>query len=275
MKRWGKIGMLAMLIMVAVIGGWGIGGKVRVEAAENNQLEKVLISQEVGGWNGINSMRILERIAIDRGVMANTIVLLLLLPLMATLVSVLHYVFGLTGYGIFTPTMIAVTFLATGIFGGLALFAMILIISILTNLLLKKLKLHFWPSRSISLVFIALGTFGLMIGSSFIKVADITKISIFPVLFMIMLAEDFVRTQLVKSKSEAKRLTIGTIVLSMVVAMVISIRQVQEWVLLYPEIVIILVVVVNLLVGNYSGIRLSEIGRFRKAIRDKKLSKLG
>ena len=92
------------------------------------QPEKSKVSYKVEKWNGYNSVRIIVKWAINRGVSTNIIVLLLLLPLIATLVSVLHYLVGVTGYGIFMPTMIAITFLATGIFGGLLLFAMILLI---------------------------------------------------------------------------------------------------------------------------------------------------
>lgn len=233
------------------------------------RLESVLEKQKDQKWNGFNSVRIMERMAIERGVSANTIVLLLLLPLVATLVSFLHYIFGFSGYGIFMPTMIAVTFVATGIFGGLLLFALILMISLLSNLFLRKLKIHFWPARSINLLFISLATFGLMAVSSFVKLVDIRNISIFPILFMIMLAEEFVRTQLVKSKDEAQKLTIGTLILSIIGAITMNIRWVQEMVILNPGIVILLVLAVNLMVGNYTGIRVSEIKRFKKAIRSK------
>jgi len=221
-------------------------------------------------WRGINTFKVAINWAARRGLSNNTLVLLLLLPLVATLVSFLHYVVGLSGYGIFMPTMIAIVFLATGIFGGLILFVWILLISLFSNTLLNKFKLHFWPARSISLLFISIGTFGLMVVSSFIKLIDISKISIFPILFMILLTEEFTRTQLVKSKKEAKKLTIGTIILAITGAGVMNFPLVQEYVLKYPDAMIVTVLVVNLLVGNYTGIRWSEIGRFKKAIREKK-----
>lgn len=228
------------------------------------RLESVLDKQEVGvfGWG-----KKAVRLAVGNGVSASTIVLLLLLPLLATMVSVLHYVFGLVGYGIFMPTMIAVTFLATGIFGGLLLFAIIVLITLMGSLLLRKLKLHFWPSRAINLIFITLGTFLLMLLSTYIEIIDISKISIFPVLFMIMLAEEFVRTQLTRSKKEAKKLTFGTLVLAITGAIMMNVREVQEWVLLHPELVVVLVIFINLVVGSYAGMRVSEMKRFKKAIR--------
>jgi len=228
------------------------------------------IDYEVGKWNGFNSLRWMIKIAIERGVSSNTVVLLLLLPLIATLVSFLHYVVGFAGYGIFMPTMIAVAFLATGFFGGLLLFALILVISLLGNFLLKKLKIHFWPARAINLMFISVAVFGLMLLTSFVELIDISKISIFPILFMILLAEEFVRTQVVKSKNEAKKLMAGTIVLAISGAVVMNFGSIQGLVLRYPELVILIVLIANLLIGNYSGIRLMEISRFKKAIREKK-----
>lgn len=228
------------------------------------------IDYEVGKWNGFNSFRWMISMAIERGVSANTIVLLLLLPLIATLVSFLHYVVGFSGYGIFMPTMIAVAFLATGIFGGLVLFALILVMSLLGNMVLKKFKIHFWPARAINLMFISVAVFALMLLTSFVNIIDISEISIFPILFMILLTEEFVRTQLVKSKKEAKNLMIGTIVLAITGALIMSFNSIQNLVLRNPELVILIVLVSNLMIGSYSGMRLTEIKRFKGAIRSKR-----
>lgn len=233
------------------------------------RLESVLEERKDFKWRGWNSISWLVREAVGRGVPAITIVLLLLLPLVATFVSGLHYLVGVSGYGIFMPTMIAVAFLATGTVSGLALFAVVLTITLLGNSLIKKLKLHFWPARTLGLLLVSLGTFGVMVVSSNFKMIDVNKISIFPVLFMIMLTEEFVRTQLVKSKKEAIKLVIGTLILAVVGAMTMGVREVQEKVLLYPEVVVLLVVVANMLVGSYGGIRFLEVKRFKKAIRKK------
>lgn len=233
-----------------------------------SRLEAVVEEQEVGKWNGLNTGRKVVRLAIERGATANTIVLLLLLPLVATLVSVVHYIFGLEGYGIFMPTMIAVTFLATGVFGGLLLFALILVVSLVCRMVLKKLRLHFLTSRAINLMFISLGTFGLMMLTTFADLVNVSQISIFPILFMILLAEEFVRAQLLKSKNEAERLMTGTLVLAIAGAWLMSIQRLQELVILYPDLVVLAVVVINIWLGNYKGMRLMEIERFKGAIRE-------
>ncbi|MFA4827265.1 MAG: 7TM domain-containing protein [Candidatus Shapirobacteria bacterium] len=259
--------MIAIALTVAIAGWWRLGLK-EIAAEEGNLSGQTLQVLKVEKWNGFNSLRYGITLALNQGVEPSTVVLLLLLPVVATLVSGLHYLIGLSGYGIFMPTMIAVTFLNTGILGGLILFGLILGISALSNWGLKRLKLHFWPGRSISLMFIGLGTFGLMLGSQYFKnVIDLSGISIYSVLLMILLAEEFTRTQLTKSKGEAKKLTLGTLLLAISGAVVMKITWLQETVLLNPELTVLIVVVLNLLIGNYTGMRLTEIKRFGKAIR--------
>jgi signal transduction histidine kinase len=212
-------------------------------------------------WNGLNSLRLLKSYSIDSGVSASMIAMLLLLPAVATIVSFLHYYIGLSGYGIFMPTIIAVTFLSTGVLGGLVLFALILAISLVSNAILKKFKLHFWPARAINLVFIGIGVLALSLA------IDAFRANIYAVMIMILLVEEFVRTQLIKSKSEARNLTIGTLLLACTGAGIMGIPGVQKLVLDYPDVTVLIVIVANIVIGNYRGMRLTEIGRFCKAIR--------
>lgn len=278
--------MRKMRILVLFLCIWSLRGNIEaverikvsptatISAIPNKVVEETAKPEmRFDKWNGLNTVKVASQMAVSRGVSENTIVLLLLLPLLATLISVLHYIFGFSGYGIFIPSMIAVAFLATGVTAGLLLFGMILIMSLLSNMVLRRYRLHFWPSRAINLVFISIGTLGLMLGMSYIPAVEIKNISIFPILLMVLLSEEFVRTQLAKSRSEAKKLTLGTLILAGVGAGVMSLQMVQEVVLSYPELCLITGLLVNLVVGNYSGIRLSEIKRFGKAIRKKEVIK--
>ena len=87
---------------------------------------------------------------------------------------------------------------------------------------------------------------------------------------MIMLSEEFVRTQLVKSKAEAVKLTVGTLVLAIFGGVIMRLWWVREATLLYPELMIVLMTAINWWIGNYRGMRLVEIGRFGKAIRSER-----
>jgi len=262
------LGLVLVFLFLSARPAGVLGMEPKSEEA-GDRLELVLEKQEIKG-GVFNSLKYLVRVGVDRGIPASTIVLILIVPILATMIAILHYGVGLTGFGTFMPTMVAITFMATGIAGGLALFAMILLISLVVAYGLRKVRLHYWTRRSIGLLFISLGAFLLMILSSFWGGVDLTGISIFPVLIMVLLSEEFVRTQLAKSKSEAKKLTLGTLVLAILASSFMNWRWLQEMVLLNPEWTLLIVIGVNSLVGKYTGYRLLEHGRFGKAVRMKK-----
>lgn len=232
-----------------------------------DRLQAALKQQEIGPLSPTNFLKHAIRLAIDRGVPTNTIVLVLLLPLIGAVVGALHYLVGLTGFGVFMPAMIAVSFLATGVVGGLILFAMILLLTLMAMKLLRQFKLHYWPRRAITLWVVSLGTFGLLLLAPSLRLFDLTRISIFPILFMILLSEEFVRVQLGKSRKEAVRKTVGTLVLSIVGAVAMSWPSFQEAVILHPEVSLLTILLISVLVGRYTGFRLLEYQRFKSVLR--------
>jgi len=226
----------------------------------------VLNQQKLRGLNPTNFLKHSIRFAVFHGVPANTLTLILLLPLVGALVGIIQYFIGLSGFGIFTPAMVAVAFLATGISGGLILFGAILIATIATGKLLKKIKLHYQPRRAITLMMISLITFFLLVVSPFLGLADLTQVSIFPILFLILLSEEFTRTQLGKSRRSAISLTAGTIVISIIGASLMNWEQLQKLILLNPEISFLVVLALNIIIGKYGGWRLLEYRRFKSIL---------
>ena len=151
------------------------------------KLERVLNAQKVGSLGPTNFLKYSLRIAVKNGVSANTIVLILLLPLVGALVGILQYFVGLSGFGMFIPAMLAVVFLSTGIGGGLLLFGVIVVVSTLVRRILKPFHLHYWPRRAIILSFTSLAAFAVLLVSPFLGIYDLTQVSIFPILFYILL----------------------------------------------------------------------------------------
>ncbi|MFH1561510.1 MAG: 7TM domain-containing protein [Patescibacteria group bacterium] len=232
------------------------------------RLEAALDSQQIGPLSVTNFLRHAIRKAISQGAPTNTIVLLLLLPFVGVLVSGLYYLLGLTGFGLFMPAMISVAFLATGVVGGLVLFAIVLMLTMLSTRLLKKVKLHARSRRAITLWVTSLGTFGLLLLSPSLHLFDLNKISIFPILFIIILSEEFIRTQTGKSRRTAISLTLGTIFISILGALLMDWSRFQELVLLYPEASFLVVLIASLIIGRYSGLRLLEYRRFKAVLRN-------
>ena len=206
------------------------------------------------------------------GIPLNTIVLVFLVPVAATLIAFFRYVVGFSGFGIFTPVMISVAFIATGLGQGLILFLVILFVAILFRFLTRRLKIHFLARMSLLLLFISWGVFGLFYfgpKAGFNQVADI---SIFPILIMILLVENFMEILIGKSCREAFQMTWQTLLVAIVGYYLFNWSWLQEQVLLHPEPIFLLVILFNLFLGRYTKLRLSEYPRFSPIIKSKKSS---
>jgi hypothetical protein len=200
--------------------------------------------------------------AIASGVPENTIVLLLLLPVVAFVIAFSRNVIGIRGFGIFLPAALATSFVATGPIAGIGLFLVIVIVSTLVRMILRglKVKLQYLPRMALILWAAVIG----VLTTLFLVPMDV---SIFAVLILILLTEDFIRVQLGKSIKTALGLTVETLILALISFFFLTLRPLQHYVLLNPEITLISVGILDILLAKYSGLRLMEIFRFRKLIR--------
>jgi len=231
-------------------------------------LEKLLDEQKLDSIWPFNPIKYAIRNAVKAKVPANTIVLLLLLPLVASLIAGARHIIGLRGFGIFLPAALAVTFIATGPIVGIGLFLVIVTTATLVRFVLRKLKLklQYLPRMALILWWVVLATLGILFLAPLINNSAFSNVSIFPVLVLVLLAEDFTRVQLGKSAKVAVNLTSETLILALVSYFVLTLKVVQEFALLNPEIYLLAIAIFNLILGKYVGLRVMEIWRFRKLI---------
>jgi hypothetical protein len=246
----------------------------RVDITQKTQealgpLEKVLKDQTLGGvWPG-NPVKYAIRGAVAAGVPANTIVLLLLLPFIAFIIAFSRNVIGIRGFGIFLPAALSVVFVATGPFVGIGLFLIIVVVSTMVRMILRwlKVKLQYLPRMAFILMAVVAGVLGTLFAAPAIKFPDLANVSIFAVLILVLLAEDFIRVQLGKSVKTALSLTFETLILSLISYFFLTLKPLQEYVLLNPEISLLGVAAADLILGKYTGLRVMEFYRFRKLIK--------
>lgn len=231
-------------------------------------LKKILDGQELGSVFPFNPIKYAIRNAVNAGVPANTIVLLLLLPLVAAFIAMARNIIGVRGFGIFLPASLAVSFVATGPLVGIGLFLVIVGVSTATRIFLRKLKLRiqYLPRMALILWAVVAGVLGILFLAPFIGSTTLENVSIFAVLILALLAEDFTRVQLGKSARVAVALTSETLVLSLFSFMFLTSQALQEFALLHPESLLIGVAIFDLLLGQYVGLRFMEYWRFRKLI---------
>jgi hypothetical protein len=232
-------------------------------------LEKLLKEQALGATWPFNPVKYAIRASVAAGVPANTIVLLLLLPIVAFVIAFTRNVIGIRGFGIFLPAALSVVFVATGPIVGIGLFLVIVVVSTTMRLVLRKLKikLQYLPRMAFILWAVVLGVLGILFLAPIMKFSDLANVSIFAVLFLVLLAEDFTRVQLGKSVKTALNLTFETLILSLISFLFLTFKPLQHYVLLNPEISLLVIAAADLLLGKYTGLRVMEFYRFRKLIK--------
>lgn len=232
-------------------------------------LERLLEGQELGPVWPFNPVKYAIRGAIEAGVPANTLVLLLLLPIVTFVIAFSRNVVGIRGFGIFLPAALSVVFVATGPVVGIGLFLVIVAVSTLVRMILRKLKikLQYLPRMSFIFWAVVFAVLGVLFLAPVLNFPALANVSIFAVLVLILLAEEFSRVQLGKSAKTAANLTFETLILSLISYLFLTLQPLREYVLLRPEVSLILVAVADLVLGKYTGLRVMEFYRFRKLIR--------
>lgn len=234
-------------------------------SAVKGRLEGYLADKELGpvSWN--NWLQYSIRQAVDKGVAANTIVLVLLFPLVAGLIAAARHLLGFAGFGIFLPAMLAVAFLATGIKVGLSLLLITWLAATLSRQVTKRVKLQYLPRMAFLMWWVSLGVLAVLLGAVNLgPLSSLSAASIFPILILMLLTENFIEVQTGKSRHEALNIVGQTLLLAVGLALVLRADAVQKFVLLNPEVTLLLTAAFDIYVGKYVGLRALEYVKFKR-----------
>lgn len=216
-------------------------------------------------------MSFITQFIINQGIPQETFVLLLMLPIMATVIAFSRQVIGIKGLDIYTPLIIAFAFLFIGLKNGLIIFMTILLIGTLMRLLVKHIRLLYLPRIAIILTAVILAIFLLFLAGAYSGQKDLVTTSIFATLMMVALIERFVAVQIERRVKKAIIVTIETLLLSIICYGVASWSWLQNQIINIPLWIILGTIIVNILLGRWTSLRLSEYWRFREVIKHTEL----
>jgi len=231
-------------------------------------LEQIFLNQQLGPLGITNFLRHALHWGVAQGYSLEVLLLLLLLPLALSVVAIGRYLIGFQGLGLFTPVMMGVVFLATGLASGLLLFLVILLMEILVIFLLRRLKIHFMAKMALVLLIVCLVLLPLLLLLTRFRFNSVNLFNsaLMPILILILIGENLAEVQLRKTPRKALRATLETLILASLAFFVLNSLVLQRMVLLYPETMIVLVAILDIWVGQFAGLRLLEYHRFRKLL---------
>ncbi len=203
---------------------------------------------------------------VNKRVPINSILLILMLPLIATLIAFARQIIGVKAFGIYTPSIITLSFFALGLKYGLLVFIVVLFSGTIFRYLLRRLHLLYLPRMALLLTLVSLILLILLgLGASFGK-TGILALSVFPILIMVTMVEKFVAAQISKGFKTAFTLTLETLILAIGCYYLLNWESLRVLLLGFPEL-ILFTIIINLIIGRWTGLRLFELIRFREIIR--------
>ncbi|HAI98183.1 TPA: hypothetical protein DCL30_01400 [Candidatus Peribacteria bacterium] len=212
-------------------------------------------------WNLLSS---LVTYMLTHGVSSQIVILLLILPLIAMILAFLRQVVGITTFGLFTPSIITLSFLAIGWKAGIVYLLLILIAGYSTRAIMQRWELLHVPRMAVVLSVVSV-TLLLLLGTAAAFKITYERDTVFILLIMSTLAESFLSLKAEEGWRSAMIATTETIFAALLCVWVVQWPLLQSLILAYPEL-ILLAILADIALGRWSGLRLVEYFRFREVI---------
>lgn len=207
----------------------------------------------------------------NQGVPLETTQFIMMLIIIATLIAFFRQVVGIKAFGIYAPLIVTLAFLGMGTGGvgvkyGIFIFITIIFVGMITRYALKKLRLLYLPRVAITLSVVSLAILAVLTLGGSMQRTGLASVSIFPLLIMIAIVEKFVAAQIEKGTKKAIILAVETLAISIIGYYLASWDAFVDLLLKYPWLILV-AIVFNVILGKWSGLRLSEYHRFRKVLK--------
>lgn len=240
-----------------------------IAGGKTDALATYLLEQPAPKRAWYNVLKIAFRGAVNRGLPSNVLVILILFPLIAAIIAFSRHVVGLRGFGVYTPAVLAVALVSTGILLGIGTFLIIMLTTLLLQKLFKKFNLAHLPKTALILWGVCVTLIIFLILTAYFRLESFFSLSIFPLLILVSLSENFTSTQAFASTKEALRLTLETLILAVIAALIMGSNALQRFAIVNPEISLLSILIMSLLIGRYQGLRLFELIRFQALLKKK------
>jgi transglutaminase-like putative cysteine protease len=204
--------------------------------------------------------------AVRAQVPLGALTLILVLPIIASLVVVARIVIGVETFGMFGPVIVSLAFITTGLWWGALIFVVIVGLGVALRLALQRLRLQAVSRLAILIALVAVVMGGLTLVGASLGIGPLLNISIFPMVIMSNVIENFGASQVEFGTRQALSMTVTTLLLSIACYLVVDRGGLQSLVLAVPEILLV-TVAFDVLLGKWRGLRLLEYFRFVGTVR--------
>jgi len=197
--------------------------------------------------------------------------LLMYVPIIVTMVAFFRYMLGTKTFGVYPSLVLALSYyyldtsdaILTGLKYGLLITLIVTICATLVYKLISKTRMHYLTKISIIYTGVIIGIIISSFFLSYLSPIRTLRLIPLPILMITTISDRLVAYQI-------KKKILTTIILTAESILVASIGYfLMKWdalaeMLIYNPSILIIILLINLLIGKYSGFRLTEFIRFKE-----------
>lgn len=195
---------------------------------------------------------------------------LLLLPLAALLICIFRNVIGIQTFGTFAPALIGLAFRQFESLPGILVFVCIILVGWGMRRLLDRYHLLQVPRSAFLLSLVIVILLGAIITANSFDLVPTRYFSLFPLVILTGMIERFWTLETEDGTASSFRTLVSTMFVAATISLCLSPSALVHHLFRYPE-TLGIVMAFQLLLGRYTGYRLSELLRFRDFLRSQGL----
>jgi len=193
--------------------------------------------------------------------------ILMMVPIGAFIMLLLRNLVGVKTFGTFMPVLVALAFRETQLVAGVALFVLVVGMGLLVRFYLERLRLLLVPRLTAILILVVLLMAAISVLANRLDLEVGLSVALFPMVIMAMTIERMSVAWDERGAGSAIREGVGTLIVAALAYVVMSWPWLEQFVFVFPE-TLLLLFSGCLLLGRYSGYRLTELYRFRALARE-------
>ncbi len=231
---------------------------IRKRTLTNDRLIGFLGRQEFSIYSILNTV-------MNGNISFGVLQFLLVIPLGVLVVVFSRNVIGINTLGTFLPALMAMAVRGTGLLPGIVAFVLVLTITVLFRFPLEKLGILHTPKLAILMIVVIFGLLGLSALAGTINweaFSTIGAASVFPIAILTITAERLAITIVEEGTAKTIRILLQTLVVMTACYVVMGSVALKAIMVAFPELLLV-VIAINLWIGNWTGLRVVELFRFR------------
>ncbi len=195
----------------------------------------------------------------------NVYKILLTIPLGAFLVVLMRNLIGFHTFGTFMPVLIALAFRETQLVSGIVLFSLIIALGLTIRFYFETLHLLAVPRVAAVLIVVVILMAAVTLLAHKLGFQSGLSVALFPMVVLAMTIERMSVVWEENGSRDALQQGAGSLVVASLAYVMMSAKQLTYLLFVFPELLLV-VLAATLMLGRYTGYRLSELWRFREVL---------